>query len=321
MKESIDKIRKALSRQDIVSLLTHYRFNDWTVSAADGRMTACAPIDFNISCAVPGKELERLVDKLPLIEKIEVRDSNIIVKSGRARSTIKTMPLTDYTLTQPGPYWRPVPTGFLDALKTARPFVSDNAVHSFALSVCLGSDSIYATNNISVVKIDCLDLDGRGELLPCWAIDYLLSRSDAELIEMQVYPDYAAFRYEDDSWIRTSLISGEFPSVVPTLYEKYQKPTWEITDDWKESFGIISELIEEYIDIYSNKLVGRRGASEVEYKIFETPIPQGSEFSRWSLRYLKPVIDLATHWQPDKFPLASEFWAPNVSGFIVGRRN
>jgi hypothetical protein len=320
MKESIDKVRKALSRQDIVSNFTHYRFNDWTISACDGRMTTCAPVDFDISCAVPGKELERFVDKLTTIEKIDVGESSITLKSGRAKSNIKTLSISDYSFTPPGKFWRPVPDGFLESLKIARPFVSDNAVHSFALCACLGEDALYATNNVSIVKVDIVGLGGRGELLPCWAIDYLLSRTDAELLDVQFYPDYAAFRFDDDSWLRTSLINEEFPSIVTKLYEKYEKPKWEISEEWKEAFGLATDLAEDSITVHANKLTGKRGASTIEYEIPETPVPSSVDCTSWSIRYLKPVIDLATHWQPDRFPNASEFWSSSAYGFVVGRR-
>lgn len=321
MKEAVDKVKRALSRQDIVSQLTHYSIKDGFIYAGDGRYVACAPIDCDQNFIVAGKEFERLVARLPSIDKVVVTDKDVTLRSARAHGSIKTLPAEmDGVLATPGPVWNEPPPRLLDALETVRPFISDNAVHQFALCACLGRDSIVATTNVSLIKVDCPSLDGSGQLLPLWAIDHILSRKDNDLVGIQIYPEYASFKWDDDSWIRTQLINGEFPSVAVKLFEKYEDPEWEIPADWREAFEFLVDLAGDWIAIGANKMISEKDASKVEHEIPSTPVPLSEDMSRWSTKFLEPVIKIATHWNLQKYPQPAEFKAQGVQGFIIGRR-
>src|SRR4051812_53671 len=127
MKDALAKVRKALSRHDIIPALTQYLIHDGTITAGDGRYVACAPT--GMACdtfAVPGREFERLVDRLPAIDSIQVSAKDVTISGGRMRGTIKTNdPSAAIEYTTPGPVWWEVPPGLLDALQTVRPFISD----------------------------------------------------------------------------------------------------------------------------------------------------------------------------------------------------
>jgi hypothetical protein len=319
MKESLDKVRKALSRQDIVASMTQYLVRDGTITAGDGRYTACAPIPCDGTFAVPGREFERLINRLPSIESVQIGDGSITLRSRRMHGTIKTLPANDVEYAQPGDTWNPLPPNFLTALALIRPFISDNAIHPWALCACIGRDSFVATTNVSLAQVDCPSLDGAGHLLPCWAVDYLLSRKDGNLIGWQLYPNYAAFKWDDNSWMRTQLINDEFPTTGLKLFENYKKPEWAITNEWREAYEFVSEMTESVVEVHATKLVGHRDASEVEHEIPLTPVPV-EERSLWASQFLDAVIKNATHWEPDKYPNPTAFAAPGLRGFIIGRR-
>lgn len=323
MKAELAKVRKALARQSLTdsSVLIHYLVRDRTITASDGKMTACAPFPYDGTFLVPGVDFERQVDKIPDLGSITVNDHNIIVKGPKSRGTISTMSTDffDYH-SKPGTTWNDVPPRFLEALALVRPFISDNAIHPWALATALGAEHLYATTNVSLIKVDCPMIDGSGQLLPYWAIDYLLARKD-ELVGIQVYPNYAAFKWDDDSWLRTSLIDAEFPAMVNQLFQKYVEPEWEITDEWRAAYELVSGVSEGLIEVYADKLVGRQDQSVTEHDIPDTPLPDGHECSKWPPKFLDAVIDVATHWQPNMYPAPSIFAAPaqGVRGFIVGR--
>lgn len=319
MKESLTKVRKALSRSDITARLTQYLVKDGTITAGDGRYVACAPIDCDQNFLVPGREFERLIDRLPSVEEIIIDERSITLKSKRMRGTIDTLPIIEQQYPAPGQVWNEVPPRLLDALATVRPFISDNALHQYALCACIGRDSIIATNNVSLVQVDCPMVDGSGHLLPIWAIDYLLARKDADLDGFQLYPGYAAFRFDDGSWMRTQLINEEFPMVAGQLFERYEKPTWELTDEWRSAFKLVEELTENMVEIHTNKLVGRQGVGVVEHEIPDTPVPSDG-YSVYNSKFLEAIVRVATHWQPDVWPNPSPFAAQGVRGFVIGRR-
>ncbi len=321
MKEALAKVRRALSKHDIVPALTQYRIQDGFIYATDGRYTAAAPVECTINFAVPGREFERLVDRLPSIDKIDLDSASITLRSRRSHGSIRLIDHDAVEYFQPEDEWRQIPETLLDALATIRPFISDNAIHPFALAACIDQDSLMATTNVSLIQVDCLGAGGAGHLLPCWAIDHVLSRRDADLDGVQFESNYAAFRWNDGSWIRTQLVNDKFPETGIELLQQYVTPTWAITDEWRAAYEWISPQSENLIEIYSNKLVGRQGAGEAQHEIPVTPVPDGENgYSIWNPKFLDAVIKTATHWSPDKWPNATTFAGPGLRGFIIGRR-
>jgi hypothetical protein len=323
MKEELAKVRKALARQSLTdtSILVHYLVHNHTITASDGKLTACTPFPYDGTFLVPGIDFERQVDRIPDPETIAVDPQSITVKGSKMRGTINTLDTDfhDYH-PKPGDVWSAVPPKLLEALALVRPFISDNAIHPWALCAAFGADHVYATTNVSLIKVDCPMLDGAGQLLPYWAIDYLLARKE-ELVGVQIYPNYAAFKWDDDSWIHTKLMDAEFPTAANQLFQKYVEPEWEITDDWRTAYELVSGLSEGLIELYPDKIVGRQNQSITEHAVPDTPVPDGFECTKWPPKFLDAVIDVATHWQPDMYPNPSIFAAPaqGVRGFIVGR--
>jgi hypothetical protein len=237
--------------------------------------------------------------------------------------TIKTIDPTTYNQNEPPEGdWLLPPTNLLDALKLVRPFISDNAIHSWALAACLNNDHMIATTNVSIIKVNCPFLGGSGNLLPHWAIDYVLSRKDDTPTGFQFTDNYAAFMWDDGSWMKAQLVNGEFPPAIDKLFEQYKEPTWELTDEWRDAYESISELAEGHIELHATKLVGQQEKTTTEHVIPTTPLPDGVEYTKWQPVFLDAVVHVATHWQPDAYPNPAAFSAPDkgVLGFIMGRR-
>lgn len=319
MKEELAKIRRALSRQDIVPEFTQYLIKDGTISAYDGRMVASCPIDYDKMFLVPGREFESLLDRLPASDyDITLTDDAVTIRSGRLHGRIRLLPPATATYPQPSGNWREPPAGLLEALQQIRPFISDNAIHAWALCVSLEFNLMRATTNVSLVEVDCFDLDGTGQLLPCWAIDYILSRKE-KLESVQFYAEYAAFRWDDGSWMRTQLIQGKFPTQARELFQNFVAPAWRIPDEWKNAYSVVTELAESEIEIRADKIIGCRGVGTSEFATPMTPVPEEG-FARFDPKFLDPVIDAATHWDPSAYPNPTPFTAPGLRGIIVGRR-
>lgn len=320
MKAALAKVRRALSRQDIVQEYTQYLVRGGRISAYDGRFVASAPVEYNQVFLVPGREFESLIDRLPNVEySVTVTEDTVTLRSGRLHGQIRLLPVTGAIHPEPGPDWHAPPSTFLQALKIARPFISDNAIHMWALCVSLEAGIMRATTNVSLVEVDCPGLDGSGQLLPSWAIDYLLSREEI-LTGMQMYPEYAAFRWSDDSWMRTQLVQGAFPAQARGLFSSFTPPAWAISKEWKTAYITVSEMSESEIEIHAEELVGKRGASTVNFGVSLTPVPENGGVAKFDPKFLDAVIAGAMHFDPSVWPNPAPFAAPSLRGFIVGRR-
>jgi|GEM_PF-6122196 len=316
MKQALTKIKQALAQHGIVEAFTQYRIEGGEISAYNGRFTASCPIDnTSLAFAVPGREFEALVSRLPEDAALSVADSVLRLKAGRQHGTIKLLPLSDATQPRPSAQWRTPPASLIPALQAARPFISDNAVYQWALCASLESGLVRATNNVCLVEAMAAGLDATGQLLPLWVIDYLLSR-DESLTGFQLTDSHVSFKWSDDSWMRAQLVDGAFPEVTRTVFEQFLQPAWAIPAEWKQAYRTVAELSAEAVTIAPAALSGGHGAATIEHEI-ETPVAEEVKFNP---KFLTSVIETATHWEPSAYPRPTPFAAPGLRGFVIGRR-
>ena len=315
MKENLAKIKAALSHQG--GVVPHYRYylvKDRYIHAYDGRMTAAAPfpVDAFSEFLVPGEEFELLLDRLSDNPEITMDGLKLRLKSGRLRGSINLLPVTEGLYVGPDLPWLPPPQNLLAALKLVRPFIGTNAIHYWSICVSLGAESIFATTNISLVEVECPGLNGRESLLPCWAVDYLLSRMEA-LDGWQIGDSYIAFRWDDGSWMRTQLVSGGFPGAGRDMITKMQMPTWEITNEWREAYTSVASMCEDLVEVHPTCIRGKRGEAIVEHEAISPSL------SKWNPKFLNDVVACATHLQLDTWPQPAPFIGKGIRGIIVGR--
>ncbi len=317
MKEAVKKVRAALSKQGIVAHLTYYLVKDGYITANNGRMTAAAPFPSKHTFLVPGEDLESLISRFDGEIILTVGEAKISFASGRMRGSIQTIPEDTiyYPPPEPDLYVKP-PTEFLPALRRVRPFISDNATREWALCAALQEDRILASNNITLVRATCPGLPPGETLLPCWAVDFLLS-SSAQLTGYQLHPNAACFKWDDGTWMRSQLMDCGFPSQVDELLSKIVRPPIEITHEWRTAYNKMAGLSEDKIDLHADKMTGQHGLTEVEYEV-KSPTPEGG-VSSWNPTYLTSVIETATHWDPTVWPAPAPFVGPGISGLICGR--
>ena len=322
MKAALDKVRKALSRLDkSVSLhLTHYLVRDGMIHATDGRITAAAPFPYDGGTfAVMGEDFERVIDRMPTRPTLTQGTDHIVLKCGRLRGTIQTLIQGSVQIDTPQEgSWEAMPPGFFKALERIRPFVSDNATHYWALCVCLGADRMLATTNVALAAAECEGLQGKGQMMPCWAVDYLLSRSET-LIGIQLHENNCEFLWTDGSWMRTQLIGEQFPETASKLLDNWRQPEHAVTDAWRAAYRTVADMAEREIEIHADRILGRSGVSVIEHEI-ASPTPDKHPFSKWDPRYLNPVIDAATHWSPALWPSPCYFGGEGIRGIVMGRR-
>ena len=126
MKAALDRVKRALTTSHLAPHLAFVHVEDGWMSASDGRIYACAPVDTDLTFLVAGRELEKAIDIHPDV-KFSMEDDVLTIKHGRTRVKLRTLdPLTFYKVEEPRS-WRAFPSDMLDVLKRVRPFISENA--------------------------------------------------------------------------------------------------------------------------------------------------------------------------------------------------
>jgi hypothetical protein len=326
MRESIRWLNDALAVKGIAREMQYYRVEDDEIRATDGRITAGCPWPYGGSFLIPGRELERVLSRLTGDVSLKANeDGNVVLKSGKFRGTIRTLPLERWQY--PGvdtEAWETIPPDLLGLVSDLRPFVSENATQHWAMGVALDNGWAYATNNICLAGGKCKGLGKINVILPVWAIDFISARQEG-LIEWAWTENFVAFKWANGSWMRSNLIDGSFPEKASELIRAAvkEKTPQEITPEFKAAFTRISELAEDTVAVYADRIEAGFGEASVEEEVeCEAPpshVKDSEGRSLWGARFVLPVMAVASHWAPATWPKPTPFKGPKIAGYVVGR--
>lgn len=227
-------------------------------------------------------------------------DGTLLLRSGRIRSTID---LLDYTppgvVVEVDDSWTELPAGLYAALARVAPFISDSG--TWNRSVKLDRGRILAMSSRSAVVIEVPDLDVAGHVaLTDDTVEYL-SKLDAPA-RWLLDGSAVAFAWTTGGWARCQSTALEWPAGIVdkvfALAPRDDSPT-TVDDDFRDAFADVVALVsrggEGTIEISPN---GMRGKSEHAQHVVDIPIAVELE-SLWSIRTLKPVMEVAQRWWPN----------------------
>lgn len=271
-----------------------------------GAPFADVPANFNI----PADDLDRVLGRMDKAVYALGERGELIIKSGRLRSTIQCVPgepppIVDFD----GP-WLTVPPTFIGALRQAAPFASTNP--GWTSGIRLMNERITALNSRSGIDIYVPDL----------ALDtVMITKNVADFIVEQVPHEYGQipgallFRWKDGRWAQAQLLTYEMPESVESILSStgLDAPV-EITADWRKAYADASALVESIVELHPGGFRGRNKASEVDIE-FEQNV---EECSWWETKVLDSVVEIASHWNPAAWPKPAFFKGPNFRGIVSG---
>lgn len=325
IREAISKVKGAVSAKDVIPYMTHYLVKDHMIHASNGRVTAAAPFPDDRTYLVPAKPFEKTLERMPSddIKIVLDENQNLKVSCGRYRAKLNTL---KQAVDFPGPEGTEVecPGGFLDRLKAVRHFLSENATQPFALCVLLTGDAMFATNNIGIAGAFDVGLPEMYCMIPCWAVDFVIGR-DSNPSAVLWTESSISFKWADGSWMRSQLFCEKFPSNAAALVNSTTSPDWQIPNDWRDLFRDVCSMSDNpngpsEVHLYADKMVGGHSCGDLSVEA-ETPVPTGVLFTRWNPKFLLPVIENATHFNPTLWPKPCPFFGPLVRGVVMGFRS
>lgn len=317
MKEAVSAIKDALSSKDLGAFLNHYLISDGELVATDGKLTAGYQIDYSVSALVPGPEFESLVGSLEGTITITELDGAIELRAGPMRGTIKTLPPDTVAFPRPEGAFSLPPEGFVKALRAARNFIADQAVNMWGLCACLRTGAILASNNISLVEVECPGLViERDILIPSPAVDFIIG-AKAELTGYLTNASHAGFQWADGLWLRTQLVDDVFPANAANLLVNKQPTPTPVSKEWKKGYSSVADISEAIIEIHQSKIVGGKGKAVVEYAIETLGLDKPTYFNP---KFLDIVMSVAKSWDPQAYPKPVPFRGDGVYGIVVGRQ-
>lgn len=341
MLAAVQWVEDAVSAVDMgVSPMTSFYLHDGAIHANNGRMVAGHPFPFAGTALVPAKPFHTVLANRPDGEcrwvaegDVASGEGKLVLRRGRFRSSVKTLPVSEWVWPIYTPDIDPLPPLLLEALPKVMPFCSENATKPWATCIEVSRDYLYATNNVVLARASCPTTVPEF-LLPRWAAEFILARTEG-LIGWEVAtnpetqaPQFVSFLWENGAWMRSTLLVERFPNVALMLAD-LADPEVAITGEWRLALTRVGRMLRQasrndddkhVVRLSPESVCGRMASEILEVEDGTgTPVPVGAEATFWDLRYLAPVAELATHWQPTAWPKPAAWRGPGVEGVIVGR--
>lgn len=320
-------ITDAVASQDLgLQGLSSYLIRNGNIHANDGRMTVGTPFPFEgPDVLVPAEQFEKVLANKPDGDfSWEREEDRLVLKRGRFKGRIKTMPLDSWVMPTDLPHGlTPIPDGFIDGLESLLPFVSENATKPWATCVGVIGEYLYASNNIAVARVFCpTRLDVEEFLLPRWVVEFIVKRAEG-LAAWLADENRVTFLWEDGSWMRSQLVMDRYPPVQSILDKYFQGDIdVEITDAWRRVILRIAKIADDpVIRLRADECAGSTGEVLAVEDEAGAPVPTGLTETVWDLRYLVPVLEAATHWNPRVYPSPAPWYGDNIEGILAGRRD
>lgn len=213
---------------------------------------------------------------------------------------------------KPEGHWHDLPSGFLDALKIAEPFVGRDRSSPYFMGVLLDGEHAYATDNFVLIETAA----GGGvptAMIPLWLIRLLTKRPDPPW-QIHACPHSIAVAWKDGTWI-SGAPCPRLPASVIARFEDWQEPRWPLSAEWKRDFRMVARLSEQSVVIEPDRMSGGRGQSEVEVKV-ATPV-QG--VTAWHPSVLGRVIKIADRIDFSSWPEPACFAFASGRGFVASK--
>jgi len=315
MIETLQFVRGAVAKKDLIPVLTHFRIYDGRIQGGNGRLSIDAPCPelAGMDITVPAERFLKAVDACDGEPKLKITDGgklSITRKKFRA-----LLPLGD-----PNAFPLGTPDGkqvahdgeFLTALRRLRQFVGEDASRPWACGILLKDGYAYATNNIIICRTPC----HWGCLLepinlPSFAVDELL-RINQEPDSIRVTDTAIMFGY-GDSWLKTQLFDLNWPE-IDRFFDT--KATAKVPAKLQDAITKILPFCPD--PKFPAIRFGPDGVSTIDGDMMAEV--SGIELPEACFRAepLMMVLDVATHIDFYCFPNPSPWRGKNLEGMMVG---
>lgn len=311
-------VARGVGRKDFVPGLTHYRIKDGRCTGTNGVLTLSCPVDISFDAAPHAADFIKAIAACEDVVSLTLQDDGILVKSGAFKRIVPCLPIDQVAPALPEGVVYRASCSLLDGLRALKPFVGIDASKPWATGVLLAGQSAYATNNIVIAQCWLGDAFPVVCNVPDVAIDEALAVGE-EMSHLQINESSITFHYEDGRWIKTPLLSLEWPN-IPALVER----CWE---------GVTMTTIPEGLPAACDKLAGfnEKHKEHLYFRGSEvSTTPKGIEDKGavvemivppsgcYHTAHMRKVLAVATHADFTKYPNAVPFMGGMLRGAMLG---
>lgn len=309
MKDQLNLVRGAVSKKELVPVLTAFHIYDGRIQGMNGFLAIDTTLKElkGLNITIPAERFMKAVDACEGEPELRITESSLLVKGGSLKVTIPLMPHVNFPKQEIEGEKKKV-SGLLAALETLYPFITEDASRPWACGVMLKNNFAYATNNVSIVKIP-FKSSYNGLIIPLHAINELL-RIKEEPRYIFLSNSWITFDM-NNCWLKARLIEAEWPD-VDKLFEDCQL---KVPANLAEEVDLLAKFASKNripaIIFEEEKIVLQEGGAEFKRQ----GLPKGF----YNAEPLARCLKAATHIDFNKYPAAVPFKGKDgLMGILIG---
>ncbi len=316
MIDALKFVQGAMRVNNVAPELEHYQIKDGRVVGYNGMMALSAPLDLSIDVKPKATLFYKALQACGDTVSIKMTtNGRLQVRSGAFSAYVPCIEKEVYEA-QPEGTMYPAPEGLVGAFKRLLPFISQDASRPWAMGLSVGGQCYTATNNIIILQI----WEGHG--LPVFNCPRFAVAEVARIGEapthIQVSDSSVTFHYEDGRWLRTQVLTAEWPQEMVEKLLSGPCDAKPVEDGLFEGLDKILPFIPA--STTAVRMEGgalATGDGEAGATIEVEGLPDGPVFSAKVLALLAEEMD-SVDWT--LYPAPCPFRGQSSRGIILGQR-
>lgn len=310
-------VQGAVAKKDFIPALTHFVIEGGEVRGYNGMLALCSPIPFDIACKPKADMLVRAISNCDDTVQLTMTPAGrLSIRSGKFRALVDCIEGETPHATPEGERVELDGAALLEALKAVAPFIGDDASRPWSNGVLVSRASVFATNNICLVEYWLGKEFPLCVNIPRSAVKEML-RIDEAPVAAQVTDHSVTFHYADKRWVRTQLLSTEWPDIARVLNRESNALPLDRT--LFEAIGKVKSFVDKMGRIYFNNGFISTHADSAEGACFDVPsIVEGGLYNVEMLALLEHGIE-RIDWA--LYPGPCMFFGGRMRGAIIGMHN
>lgn len=319
MLSALKFVQGAVAKKEVVEGLTHFRIHNNVVKSFNGVMALCSPLPVDLDCTpLADPMIKAIANCDESVQLTLMSNGKLRIQSGKFRVAIPCTDTVTPHVDAEGTLHEIDGAALMTALATLQPFISADASRQWSNGVLLKGSSAFATNNVIAAEywvgaplpIECV--------IPRVTVNEML-RIKIPPTHIQVAETSITFHYEENKWIRTSLLDTAWPNLQNILDKSCTGAAMsDVAGDLFEAIEVIKPFTDKNGRIYFEQNNVRTHFDKEEGASHYINDPAMVGVYRYEMfNLLKGVAKQADF---SKWPEACPFAADRLRGVIIGIR-
>lgn len=316
MLESLNFVKGAVAKKDLVPAMTHFHIAGGRIQSYNGKISLSAPIALDVDCCPKADPFVRAIEACTETAQLHLTPSGkLAIRSGKFRAHIDSVPEDLFPELAPEGEIVPVDGELLPALAYLYELVGEDASRPWATGILLDGASAFATNNVALAECWLGYNFPFKVVIPKYTIKEMI-RIGEEPTQVQLTANSATFHYEGDRWLRTQLMSNDWPNIREMLDQAAPDNASPISAEFWQALGTLRPFIDEMARVY---LQPGSASTQLEEGI-SVEVPDQTLIGIYNLKVLALLEPLATKINWSTYPNRVAWSGKKIRGLIVGMR-